>query len=71
MEQVMETVRETGSRVLDALCETGKAVVGFFTGLVKSVSCSAAKLVKVAPVRQPAAPGTRPNSSPRNIARSC
>ena len=46
MEQVMETVRETGSRVLDALCETGKAVVGFFTGLVKSVSCSAAKLVK-------------------------
>ena len=46
MEQVMETVRETGSRVLDALCETGKAVVDFFTGLVKSVSCSAAKLVK-------------------------
>ena len=46
MEQVMETVRETGSRVLDALCETGKAVVGFFTGLVKYVSCSAAKLVK-------------------------
>ena len=24
MEQVMETVRETGSRVLDALCETVK-----------------------------------------------
>jgi hypothetical protein len=46
MEQVMETVRETGSRVLYALCETGKAVVGFVTGLVKSVSCSAAKFVK-------------------------
>ena len=46
MEQVMETVRETGSGGLDALCEAGKAVVGFFTGLVKSVSCSAAKLVK-------------------------
>ena len=32
--------------LLDALCETGKAVVGFVTGLVKSVSCSAAKFVK-------------------------
>ena len=42
MEQVMDTMRDAGSRVLAALCETGKAVAGFVTGVVKSVSCAVA-----------------------------
>ena len=46
MEQVMETVREAGGRVLDALCETGKAILGFGAGVVKSVSCAMAGAVK-------------------------
>ena len=46
MEQVMETVREAGGRVLDALCETGKAILGFGAGVVNSVSCAMAGAVK-------------------------
>ena len=46
MEQVMDTMRNAGSRVLAALCETGKAVAGFVTGVVKSVSCAVAGFVK-------------------------
>ena len=46
MEQVMDTMRDAGSRVLAALCETGKAVAGFVTGVVKSVSCAVAGFVK-------------------------
>ena len=46
MEQIMDTMRDAGSRVLAALCETGKAVAGFVTGVVKSVSCAVAGFVK-------------------------
>ena len=46
MEQVMDTMRNAGSRVLAALCETGKAVAGFVTGVVKSVSYAVAGFVK-------------------------
>ena len=46
MEQVMETVREAGGRVLDALCETGKAILGFGAGVVNSESRATAVAVK-------------------------
>lgn len=46
MEQVMDTMREAGGRVLTALCETGKAVAGFVTGIVKSVGCAVASFAK-------------------------
>ena len=46
MAQVMDTMRDAGSRVLAALRETGKAVAGFVTGVVKSVSCAVAGFVK-------------------------
>ena len=46
MEQVMDTVRQAGDRVMEALCETGKAVVGFVTGVAKSAGCAVAGFVK-------------------------
>lgn len=46
MEQVMETVRVASNRVMEALCETGKAVVGFVTGVAKSAGCAVAGFVK-------------------------
>ena len=45
MEQVMDTMRDAGSRVLAALCETGKAVAGFVKdGTCKAAGCTWSKV---------------------------